>query len=277
MLVKDIMTQDVIYAEVPGNASEALELIIKKNISGMPVVKRGTKELLGIITRDDFAKHPEETQLALLMTREVVTILSEADVKEAADRILKKGYRRIPVVKDGELVGLVTVRDLVGKAVGALESADTVSKYMREDVTAIWEGTPLKVVYEVMRLAKVRALPVLEDEGKLVGMVADTDLLKVTQLTESTAKSELSATTEGDKWGWDSKNVIYITKKTLELPNKSVRDIMVRDVVSATKKTPVSECARKMAKAKVEQLPVIDAEGNIISLVRDIDLLKALL
>lgn len=277
MLVKDIMTQDVVYAEVPGNAGEALELIIKKNISGMPIVKRGTKELLGIVTRDDFSKHPEETQLALLMTRDVVTISPESDVKEAADVILKKGFRRIPVVKEGELAGLVTVRDLVGKAVGALETTDTVAKYMRENITALWEGTPLKVTYEVMRLANTRALPVLDDEGKLVGMVADTDLLKVTQLTESTAKSELSATTEGDKWGWDSKNVIYITKKTLELPNKSVKDIMIRDVISATKKTPVSECARKMARARVEQLPVINAEGNIIGLVRDIDLVRALL
>jgi CBS domain-containing protein len=276
MKVKDIMTKDVAYAEVPGNASEALELIISKNISGMPVVKRGTKELLGIVTRDDFSAHPEETQLALLMTRDVVTITQDADVKEAAKLILEKGFRRIPVVSNGELVGIVTVRDVVGRALGAMEIEDTVGKYIRKDVASIWEGTPLKVCYEIMRLANVRAMPVLDDNGKLVGMVADTDLLKVTQVTESTEKSELSAATEGDRWSWDSKNVIYITRKTLELPNKLVKDIMVRQVISATKKTPVTECAKKMAKARIEQIPLIDAEGNIIGLVRDVDILRAL-
>ncbi|MFQ5815595.1 MAG: CBS domain-containing protein [Candidatus Hydrothermarchaeaceae archaeon] len=276
MKVKDIMTKEVIFTEAPGNASEALELIIKKKISGMPVVKRGTKELLGIITRDDFSKHPEETQVALLMTREAVTITPEADVKEAAQLILERGFRRMPVVKNGGLVGIVTVMDLVGKALGAADVEDTVDEYLREDVTSIWENTPLKVAYEIMRLANVRALTVLDDKGKLVGILADTDLLKVSQVTESTEKSELSAATEGDRWSWDSKNVIYITKKTLELPDKVVKDIMTRDVISATKKTPVRETARKMARARVEQIPVIDAEGNIIGLVRDIDILRAL-
>ncbi|MEE8167909.1 MAG: CBS domain-containing protein [Candidatus Hydrothermarchaeales archaeon] len=275
MQVKDIMTKEVVYAEVPGSVAEALELIIKKNISGMPVVKRGSKELLGIITRDDFSEHPEETQLALLMTREVVAISPEANVEEAAKLFLKKKFRRMPVVKDGEVLGILTVNDLIGRAIGKMGISTPVGKYLRKSVTAVWEGTPIKVAYELMHLAGFRAFPVLNSEGMLVGIVANTDLLKVAQVTESTQKSELAAAMEGDKWGWDSKNVIYITKKTLELPDLTVEEIMVPNVITATKKTTTSDCAKKMAKARVEQVPVIDAEGNIIGLVRDIDLLKA--
>ncbi len=276
MKVKDIMTKKVISAEVPGSASDVLELIIKNNISGMPVVKRGTKELLGIVTRNDFSKHPEETQLALLLTRDVITISPDADIEEAATLILKKGYRRIPVAKNSKLIGIITVRDLIGRALGEMESDDKVGKYYKENVTAIWESTPLKIAFEVMNLANVRALPVLDDDARLVGMLADTDLLNVSEVTESTEKSELTAASEGNRWSWDSKNVIYITKKILELPDKVVKDVMIRDVISATKKTPVNEIAGKMARAKVEQIPVIDAEGNIIGLVKDVDLLKAL-
>ncbi len=275
MKVKDIMTTDVVYAEVPGSASEALELLVKNNISGIPVVKRGAKEVLGFVTRDDFARHPEETQLALLMSREVVKISADADVKEAVQLFIEKGIRRLPVISDGGLVGIVTIRDLMG-AIGEMGIKTPVENYMRDKFTAVWDETPLKVVREIMQFAGVRAVPVLNSEAKLCGILADTDLLKIAQLAESTQKSELSAAMEGDKWGWDSKNVIYITKKTLVLPEKAVKEVMTRDVISATKKTSISECAKRMAKARIEQMPVISAEGGIIGLARDVDLLKVI-
>jgi CBS domain-containing protein len=51
MLVKDIMTKDVICAEVPARSEEALNLIIKHNVTGLPVIKKGTKNLMGIISK----------------------------------------------------------------------------------------------------------------------------------------------------------------------------------------------------------------------------------
>ena len=68
MLVKDIMSEDVHYIHVPGNRSHAMELMREKNVSGLPVVKNGTKKLVGIITRSDLVKNPDEEQLALIMT-----------------------------------------------------------------------------------------------------------------------------------------------------------------------------------------------------------------
>lgn len=277
MKVKDIMTEKVVYAEVPGSAAEALETILKKNLSGLPVVKRGTKKLLGIVTRDDFARNPEETQLALLMTRDVVTVTPEDDIHDAARLFMEKGFRRLPVVKDGELIGIISVIDLVGRALAKMSIEETIEKYMESGIMVIWEETPLKVAYELMKLSGNHAVPVLDSDAKLVGMVADVDLLSVAQLKESTKKSEMSGGTEGEKWGWDSKNVIYITTKKLELPNKKVKDVMIRNVITATRVTTVTECARKMSKYRVEQLPVIDAEGNIIGIIRDVNLLKTLL
>jgi CBS domain-containing protein len=274
--VKDIMTENVVYAEVPGNSSEALELLLKHNISGIPVVKRGTKELMGIVTRSDFARNPEEGQLALLMTREVHTTTPEEDIKNVARAFLEKNFRRMPVVTDSHLVGIVTVSDIVWRAIAKMNISEPVEKYMESKITTVWEETPLKVAYEIMRLSGERALPVLDNEGKMSGIIGDTDLLKVFEITESTHKSELSGGTEGDRWGWDSKNVIYITKKRLELPDKRVKDVMVKDVVTVTKRTSVSECAKRMAKKRIEQIPVINAEGDLIGMVKDISLLKAM-
>jgi len=274
--VKDIMTEEVVYAEVPGSAADALRTILKKNLSGMPVVKRGTRKLLGVVSRDDFSRHPEETQLALLMTRDVVTVTPEDDIKDAARIFIEKGFRRLPVVQDSELIGIISVIDIVGRAISKMPIKETIEKYMESGITVIWEETPLKVAYELMKLSGNHALPVLDSEAKLVGMVADVDLLSVAQIKESTKKSEMSGGTEGDKWGWDSKNVIYITTRKLELPDKKVKDVMIKNVITATRGTTVPECARRMSKYRVEQLPVIDAEGNIIGIIRDVNLLKTL-
>ncbi len=276
MKVSDIMTREVICAEVPGTTREALDLIIKYNISGLPVVKRGTRELVGIVTKSDFARKPEENQLALLMTKKVVTINPEADIKEAAKIFLEKGFRRLPVVDDGNIVGIISVSDVVWKGLPRLNINDPVEKFMEEKVITLWQDTPLKVAHKIMRLSKERALLVLDNEGKLVGIVEDIDLLKVIDVREYTEKSESSSSTEGDKWGWDSKNVIYITKRTLELPDKKVKDVMVTNVITALRSTSVSEVAKRMAMAKINQVPIIDAEGEIIGIVKDIDLLKAI-
>lgn len=276
MKVRDIMTEKVVYAEIPGSRVEALELILKHDISGIPVVKRGTKDILGIVTRNDFAKNPEEEQLALLMTSDVQTISPNADVREAA-RIFHEGkFRRLPVVDDSTLVGIVTLSDVVWRYITKSEIKEPVENYIVSRITTIWEGTPLKVAYKIMGLSGERALAVLDDEGKLSGMLGDYDLLKVLNVSESTVKSELSGGTEGDRWGWDSKNIVYITKKKLEFPAKSVAEIMAKDLVTATRKTAVSEAARRMSRSKIEQIPVINAEGDLIGIIRDTDTLKAI-
>jgi CBS domain-containing protein len=246
MLVKDIMTKDVICAEVPARSEEALNLIIKHNVTGLPVIKKGTKNLM-------------------------------ADVKEAVKTLLVAGIKRLPVVdEDNNISGIVTSEDLVWKAVSNLDSDEKVVNYMMKSFTAVWKDTPLKVAFEIMQLSGSRALLVLDSNAKLYGVLTDTDLLKVAQLTESTNKSEMSGGTEGDSWGWDSKNIIYITKRSLEVPDKTVADVIAEKVVTATKGTKVSECAKRMSAARIELVPVIDAEGNTVGIVRDVDLLRAL-
>ena len=277
MKVREIMTDTVIYVKIPGSRADAIKTILKENISCLPVVKRGTNELLGIVTREDFARNPEEEQLALLMTRDVRTISPEADIREAVEIFSRGEFRRLPVIENSELVGLITVSDIVWRYISKLGLTDPVEKYMASRITSMWEKNPLKVTYEIMNLSGERALPVLNDEGKFTGIIGDTDLLKVLEVSESTVKSELSGGTEGDKWGWDTKNIIYITKKRLEFPDRVVKDIMVDKVVIVRKKTAISEAAKRMAKNRIEQIPVINAEGDLIGIVRDSDLIKAVL
>jgi CBS domain-containing protein len=277
MQVKDVMTKDVICAEVPGRSEDALNLIIKHNVTGMPVIKKGSKNLVGIISKTDFARNPDEGQLALLMTKNVITTTPDIAVKDTVKKLLVAGIKRLPVVdEENNILGIVTSEDLVWKAVSNLESDEKVVNYMMKSFTAVWKDTPLKVAFEIMRLSGSRALLVLDSDAKLYGVLTDTDLLKVAQLTETTKKSEMSGGTEGDSWGWDSKNIIYITKRKLEVPENTVSEVIPEKVITATKSTKVVDCAKKMSANRIELVPVIDAEGNIVGIVRDVDLLRVL-
>jgi CBS domain-containing protein len=275
--VKDVMTGEVKYAEIPGTRAEAIELLKKLEVSAIPVVKANTGELVGMVTLRKLLEHPEEDQLAVLVDRNVPTVSPEDELKVAAEHILRTGNRRLPVVQDGELVGVITVRDIVYRALANLNLERPASDFMQPSVAAVWEGTPLRAVVEIMSLAKVRALPVINEAGDLVGIIDDSDIIKLAEVETTSRISQMSGKSEGDSWSWDSEARIYITKTELRLPSIPVKEVMVRDLISITKKTSVSRCAQLMKENRIEQTPVLSADNKFLGLVRDIDLLGALL
>ena len=276
MKVKDIMTRNVIYAEVPGDTKEALEIMLKHNVSGLPVVKRKTKKLVGIVTRTDIINNPDESQLALVMKKNVVTAKEEDDIREIAKIFLEKGFRRMPVVRGDELVGIVTISDIVWKGLANMNIDEPVERYMKRNFHSIWENTPIRVAYKILKYSGEKALLVLDSNGNLVGIMEDADILKSIEIRDEVVKSEVIGGTEGDAWSWDSRNVIYVMKSYLELPTEPVKKIMTRDIITVTKRTSVSEAARRMARYKINQMPVIEATGELIGIVRDIDLIKSI-
>ncbi|HTX61843.1 MAG TPA: CBS domain-containing protein [Methanobacterium sp.] len=276
MLVKNIMSENVYHIHVPGNRVNALELMREKNVSGLPVVKNGTKKLVGILTRSDLVKNPDEEQIALIMTRDIITASPDQDIKEAAGMMLKYGIRRVPVVEDGELVGLVTASDIINKALWKLDIKDPVEDYMIKSIPSTWERTPLNIAFEIMRFFNLRVLLALNKEGKLSGILTETDFIEESEIISERTVHNTSVGTEGDKWSWDSKNVLYVIKNHLQFSDKEVKDVAATDLVIVTTKTSVKECANKMRQKNIEQIPVIDVEGELVGLVRATDLINAI-
>jgi len=276
MKVKDVMTKEVQSVEVPGNREEALELLRKLRVSALPVLKRGTQELVGMVRLRDFFENPDEDQLGMLVNRDVPTVQEDDSLRDAARKMLETSSRRLPVVRDGNLVGIITVRDIVHRAIAEMDIKDPASKYMQRPLATVWEGTPLQVAVEIMGLAEVRALPVINEEGELVGIIDDSDIIAVSEIETESRIEQMKGRSEGDSWTWDSEDRIYITKKRLKPPKKPVKEVMSRDLITIGRRTSVSECAKLMKEKNIEQVPVVTAEGNFIGMVRDEDLLQAL-
>jgi len=277
MRVKDVMTTDVKWVEVPGSRAEAFDLLRKLGVSAVPVVRQGTNELVGMVTLRGLFDHPDEEQLAMLVDREVPVVSPEDDLKEAAKRLLEADARRLPVVSNGKLVGIITVRDIVYRAVATMNIEKPASDYMRKRVIAVWDGTPLRAAIEIMALSGFRTLPVINEEGRLVGMVNDEDIIKMSEVETESMISQMAGRSEGDSWTWDSEDRIYITKKMLKISGKPTRDAMVKELVTITRRTPISRCAELMKQHRIRQTPVVSPEGEFVGIVRDDDLLKALI
>ena len=107
MLVNEIMAEDIYFVHVPGNRTHALEIMREKKVSGLPVVKNGTNELVGVLTRTDLVENPDEEQIALIMSRNIVTASPEDDVKDIAIKMIDNNIRRVPIIKDGNLLVLL--------------------------------------------------------------------------------------------------------------------------------------------------------------------------
>ena len=66
MKVEEVMSRELIVGYVPGSVKSALELLAKHNVSGMPILKKDTKKVVGVLTRTDIFKNADEEQLALI-------------------------------------------------------------------------------------------------------------------------------------------------------------------------------------------------------------------
>ncbi len=144
MKVKEFMSATPITVNSHNTVLEAAQLMIKKNISILPVVN-DANELVGIITESDFIGRSKDIPHALVSIKEVlgesfnnrdiesvykaaqnkkveevmttnklVTVTPEHDMTEVVDHMIKSHLKRIPVIdSDGVLVGIVTRRNIL--------------------------------------------------------------------------------------------------------------------------------------------------------------------
>ena len=270
------MTSDVVHVEIPGNRDDVLKILKRTGISGVPVIKH--KKIVGIITRKDLLRKPEETQLGLLMTAKPLTIGPDEDIREAARILVEKKIRRLPVVEDGHLLGLLSVADLI-HAIAQMKIKDEIKDTYTSQTFALWEETPLPVVGRVMEISGVDAIPILDAENKLQGIISERDLIRNSSIEDSVGVSDFSNGTDDDEWTWESirdNHTISFGISKVQLPNRPVKLAMVRNVVAVPANAEVSECALKMRRARVDQMPVINGDKRLVAMLYDRELIRAL-
>jgi CBS domain-containing protein len=276
--VGEVMTANPIVAQVPGSRTDVLKIMIKHNITGLPVVKRSDGTLTGLITRQDIFNKPDEDQLAMLMNRDPPTIGPKDHVERAAMLFCSGGVRHLPVIDKNRLVGIVTPTDLLG----VVEKAgfnETVESVIKSTCVPIFEESPLVLALVTLKVSRVSALPVLDERGRLVGILTDRDLFNTTIVNGRVAKTEMGMGKDEDEWSWEGMRSVmklWYEVSRLELPGATVKDVMVKSPTTVFRKTTVSEAARIMRKNDFGQLPVRDAKDNLLAMIYDLDIISVL-
>ena len=141
MLARDLMTSPVITIREDATVSDAAKLMLEKDVSALPVLNNSNK-LVGILTHSDFGlspkfrplvenvysllgttttpEHLEETahqvgnkRVQDVMRRNIITVQQDASIENLARLMMRSQIHRLPVVDDGNLVGIVTRHDFL--------------------------------------------------------------------------------------------------------------------------------------------------------------------
>ena len=114
MIARDIMTRKVCTIHPKASAQEAAQLLDQMRISGLPVVDEDGK-IIGIITEADIISKVDREGLSVadIMSHEVTFVSEETSVSEIAMLLTDRKIKRVPVVNDGKLVGIVSRADIV--------------------------------------------------------------------------------------------------------------------------------------------------------------------
>lgn len=114
MIASDIMTRRVCTIHPEASAQEAAQLLDQRRISGVPVVDTDGR-LIGIITEADIISkvNREGLRVGDIMSHEVTVVTEETPVGEIAMLLTERKIKRVPVVTNGKLVGIVSRADIV--------------------------------------------------------------------------------------------------------------------------------------------------------------------
>ncbi|MEO3859911.1 CBS domain-containing protein [Acrocarpospora sp. B8E8] len=131
MLVREVMSSPVITLRSGEAVREAIRVLYANNITAAPVLG-DHGELVGIASEMDLlcgaflpdprasarplvdSEEPAPRHVADVMSREVVTVSETTDIALLIDLLVAKRIKSVPVLRDGELVGMVSRRDLIG-------------------------------------------------------------------------------------------------------------------------------------------------------------------
>lgn len=279
MNVEEIMSKDLIVGYVPGTVEDALTILSKNDVSGIPILKKGTTIVKGIVTRTDIFKNAEEDQLAMVMNEDFISVKPKDNIEKAAKLFFEHRIHGLPVINTkNQLVGIISPKELLKELIHQKHDK-TIEPHATTRIVPVYKETPINIVMEIINITNENALPVLDENRKIIGIVSDGDIFKLSHIKEEIEESQMGIGDDEDQWTWEGiRDTIRMYHSTSEvsLPMESVEKVMVKDVKTATKRTPVCEVAKMMIKHDISHIPLVNSENRLVGMVTDIDLMACI-
>ena len=264
-------TKEVYIAEERQNVEQAICIMAVQGFRRLPVVK--DKKYVGMVTfrdimrefakgisediekgKSSFAKMFLETPLTEIMIPEFISIPIKSTVAQASKIMITHNIGCLPVFLDEKysLGGIITERDVVA-SVADLPTEEKFSDYMTKNIIRVKENVTLIDCLKKMVESNIRRMPIINDEGKLTGLITASDILKYLNNPETIKELK-----EGNY------------EKVL---HKQVNEIMTKTLITTRPETPIKEAAVKMHDKNIGCLLVME-NSKLVGIITERDLLK---
>jgi len=202
------------------------------------------------------------TSAILRLSMDLPIVITVVDRPERIDRVIGAVRKMAPNA-------LVTAQEVEVLQSGAPFKEGLpdvkVSEVMRREVASVHPDSPITQVVELLLRKDFTAVPVIDDQGKVVGMVSDSDLL-----TRGGMNVTISLKKAVDP------DYVRTLHESLENPNRKVSEVMTRQVVTVVPDTILGRAAKVMVEKHLKRLPVVDPDGKLVGILGRLDILNTI-
>jgi CBS domain-containing protein len=307
--VAEVMRHEVATVLPDSPITEVIELLLDKDFTAVPVTDEQGK-VVGMVSDNDLltrggmnvtlslkrATDPEfvrelnqsledpKRKVSEVMTREVMTTSPDAVLGRAAKLMVEKHLKRLPVVnQEGKLVGILGRLDILNTIAAVhlpewhpeahpIGQQATVSDVMTPEVPTVHESATVEEIFELLVSSAHKRVVVVDDQRRVVGIIADSDLISRVSRESWPGVIELLraripiATISGEA-----------RRHLQKLHAKSVKELMTREVITVHERMPVASALALSAEKRVKRLPVVDDDGKLLGIVGRTEMMRALL
>lgn len=305
--VAGVMSRDVLAVEPATPIRRAVELMLGRTYRAVPVIEAGKP--VGIITSTDLVRRgglgvrlellrsldrPEvhgilerlssQNRIAgEVMTGDPVTVREDASLVAAAELMVRRRLKRLPVIDEaGKLVGVVSRLDLLRSAAADLPPATTapdevrlagdepLARVMRRDVPTVRPDAPLAEVFQAVISTRLHRAFVVDADGRVVGLVSDAQLIE--RVTPSIRPSALGALMSRLPFVHPKDEPIGAHAR-----GHAAADVMTRSFAQVGEEVLLSQAIARMLRDGQKVLAVTDGAGRLVGMVDRADLLHGLI
>lgn len=300
--VRAIMSSDVTVVQPATPVTEVMDLLLQRGYRALPVVD-DTHRLVGILTDGDLlrranlparlglqAELTEEeraSQTASLqnlsagqiMTRSVVSVADDDSARKAAELMVQRRLKRLPVVdRQGRLCGLVSRLDVLRTVNSEADSVETqavaprpgagIAEMLDPDVPTVKPEATLDQVMNALETHHQRRVVVVDGRNHVVGIISDGDLLRRVRRTQRPGLlQQLRSLITGE----------HIAEAGMPDTTQTAAELMTTPVITIAADASLQDALRLMLDNQIKRLPVVDGEGRLLGLLGRGSLLGGLL
>jgi len=245
--LQDVMIRDVVTISPEATVVEAATRMTKKNVSCILVAGHDGK-IQGILSERDILKkvvsksHLNAPRVAEVMTTPVISAAPSLSILEASRMMETKNIKRLPVLQDGQLLGIVTLTNLT-QALASYGMWRSVGEIMKQNVVCIYRGARVADAAAIMSDHNISCLIVMEGNDA-VGIITERDLFK---------------------------KIVSLGKDPTETP---VEEIMTGVVISVPPTCSIYNATRIIEEKRIRHLAIMDGK-KLLGLVTQTDIFRA--